>query len=65
MDDQAREEYCLFLLKQAMGYIDSAQENYEQKIKTKLSKKEIDIFNHAFISGSVSVGIFLTDEKRS
>jgi hypothetical protein len=64
MDLRAREEYCTFLVEQSLVYIKEAQEKYELKIKCELSDKETDIFRHAFIAGCVSVGIFLTDDKR-
>lgn len=65
MDTKSREEYCMFLVSQALTYINEAQEKYEEKINDRFSSEETDIFRHAFIAGAVSVGIFLTDEKRS
>ena len=64
MDLKSREDFCTFLVDQSLVYISEAQEKYEMKINDKLSQKEEQIFRHAFIAGGVSVGIFLTDDKR-
>lgn len=64
MDKKTRDEYCIFLVEQSLVHINEAQEKYELKIKERLSEQETDIFRHAFIAGGVSVGVFLTDEKR-